>query len=225
MNTLITWMPFLLEGFLVNIGISVIAMALATFGGVVLGLGLVSPVKFLSIPCSLVVQMFRNTPWLVILFAALLLLPYEITVAGVLIPVPAWVKAVIGLAIPVAANVAQILRGAIQSIPVGQWEAAEGLGFTRRQIMWSVILPQCIRQMLPPWMNWYAILMLSTPLASVLGVREIVTSTQQAMVSADSNPDLLIPFYGFVLVLFFAFIFPISKLTRRLELKFARSRR
>lgn len=225
MNTLISWMPFLFQGFLVNIAISVSAMALGTIGGFMLGLGLVSPARLASVPSSLVVQVFRNTPWLVILFAALLLLPYEITVAGVVIPVPAWLKAVVGLAVPVAANVAEILRGAVRSIPSGQWEAAEALAFTRRQTLWMVILPQCIRQMLPPWMNWYSILMLSTPLASVLGVREIVTSTQQAMVSADSSPDLLIPFYGFALVLFFAFIFPISKLTRRLELRLARHRR
>ena len=60
------------------------------------------------------------------------------------------------------ANVAEIVRGAVRSIPAGQWEAAESLAFTRRQTIWTIILPQCVKRMLPPWMNLYAILTMAT---------------------------------------------------------------
>lgn len=69
--------------------------------------------------------------------------------------------------------------------------------------MWMIILPQCIKRMIPSWMNWYAILTMSTPVASVLGVEESVYLAAQAMVAEDSRPELLGPFYGFLLVIFF----------------------
>ena len=59
------------------------------------------------------------------------------------------------------ANVSEIVRGAVQSIPSGQWESAEALAFTRRQTLWMIILPQCVKRMLPPWMNLYAILVVA----------------------------------------------------------------
>ena len=51
--------------------------------------------------------------------------------------------------------------------------------------------------MIPPWMNWYAILSMATPLVSLLGVEEIITLSRQAMEAENNNPELLIPFYSF----------------------------
>jgi polar amino acid transport system permease protein len=80
----------------------------------------------------LVTQFFRNAPWLVLLFYSILLLPFRFEVFGVAIPFPDWLKGTLGLALPVMANVSEIVRGAIQSIPSGQWEAAHSLAFSRR---------------------------------------------------------------------------------------------
>src|SRR5690606_18177087 len=99
---------------------------------------------------------FRNAPWLVLLFYCIFLLPFEATIIGVTVPLPGWIKATIGLSLPVMANVSEIVRGAVQSVPAGQWESAEALAFSRRQTMWMIILPQCLKRMLPPWMNLYA---------------------------------------------------------------------
>jgi polar amino acid transport system permease protein len=133
-------------------------------------------------------------------------------------------KAVFGLTLPVMANISEIVRGAVISVPSGQWEAAESLGFTRRQTLYEIILPQCFKRMIPPWMNWYAILTMATPLCSLLGVEEIITLSRQAMSAEDNQPELLIPFYGFALVLFFAYCYPIARLTiwleRRVSVKF-----
>ena len=60
---------------------------------------------------------FRNAPWLVLLFYCMFLLPFQVTVFGVTIPIPDWTKATFGLALPVMANVSEIVRGAVQSIP------------------------------------------------------------------------------------------------------------
>ena len=70
--------------------------------------------------------------------------------------------------------------------------------------------------MLPPWMNWYAILTMATTLASVVGVGEVMSQTLSAT-NAEARTDLLIPIYSYVLLWFFAYCYPISLLTRRLE--------
>jgi polar amino acid transport system permease protein len=70
-------------------------------------------------------------------------------------------------------------------------------------------------------MNWYAILTMATPLCSLLGIEEIITLSRQAMESEDNHPELLVPFYGFALLLFFAYCYPIARLTMRLERKYA----
>ncbi len=221
-DIMLKWLPLLLtKGFLMNVVISFFTMLFGTIAGLFLGLGRVSDNGAVRTFSWLVVQLFRNSPWLVLLFIVMLTLPFEIRIGGAYIPVPDWMKAVFGLSLPVMANLAEIVRGAIQSVPSAQWEAAQSLAFTRRQIMWQIILPQCFKRMIPPWMNWYAIMTMATPLVSLLGVTELVTLSRQAMEAEGNNPSLLMPFFGFALLIFFIYCYPIARFTLRLESKFA----
>jgi polar amino acid transport system permease protein len=217
---LIKWTPLLAEAFLFNIMISICAMAVGTAAGVLLGLARISRHTPLRGVSWVVVQFFRNAPWLVLLFFVMYLVPFEFHVRGITLPFPDWIKASLGLALPVMANMAEIVRGAVQSIPTGQWEAARSLAFSRRQTLWLIILPQCIKRMLPPWMNWYAILTMATTLASIVGVAEMMTITGR-ITAAESRTDLLIPIYSYVLLWFFAYCYPIARWTRRLEARYA----
>lgn len=221
-QALFKWIPFVVgSGFLFNILISFFAMAIGTVLGVVLGLMQISPHQFIRIPAVIITQTFRNSPWLVLLFIVLLALPFEIKIGEFSIRIPDWMKAVFGLCLPIMANIAEIVRGAIQSVPSGQWEAAESLAFSRQQTLWQIILPQCFKRMIPPWMNWYAILTMATPLCSLLGVEEIITLSRQAIEAENNRPELLVPFYGFALAIFFAYCYPIARLTIALERRFA----
>lgn len=216
------WAPFLLtDGFLFNVLISFFAMGIGTAAGMILGFGQISVLAPLRWLCVFLTQVFRNSPWLVLLYIVLLALPYEIVIGDVIIPVPDWMKAVFGLSLPVAANISEIVRGAVLSVPAAQWEASESLAFTRRQQMWMIILPQCFKRMIPPWMNWYAILTMATPLCSLLGVEEMITLTRQAMEGTDNHPELLAPFYSFALLVFFIYCYPIARWTMRLERRYA----
>lgn len=218
-HVLYRWLPVLLRGFGFNIAISFLAMAFGTAVGVVLGLmqiSLTAPVRASS---WVLTQFFRNAPWLVLLFFCMFLLPFQFRVGSLVIPFPDWIKATFGLSLPVLANVSEIVRGAVRSIPSGQWEAAESLAFPRRQTLWMIILPQCIKRMLPPWMNLYAILTMATVLASIVGVSEMMTQAGRVL-AAEGRPDLLIPVYSFVLLCFFAYCYPIARFTVRLERKF-----
>lgn len=221
LSTLIKWMPLLLSGFFFNIIISFCAMALGTIVGTALGLGQISLMPAIKGSSWFVTQFFRNAPWLVLLFFAMFLLPFEFNLGFVVIPFPDWVKAIIGLSLPVMANVSEVVRGAIASLPSGQWEAAESLAYTRRQTLWLVILPQCVKRMLPPWMNLYSILTMATVLASVVGVSEVMTLTGEALAAEGGRTDLLAPFYSFILLIFFIYCYPIARYTVYLEKKFA----
>ena len=228
MEAIFKWMGFILwgpegelTGFALNLVISFLAMMLGTVAGAALGLMQVSLLLPVRQGSWLVTQFFRNSPWLVLLFTIMLLVPFEIDLGFVVIPVPDWIKAVIGFSLPVMANISEVVRGAVISLPSGQWESAESLAFTRRQTMWMIILPQCFKRMIPPWINWYCILAMATPLCSIMGVEESVTFTTQALNAEGDRPELIPVFYSFLLVIHFIYTYPIARWSILLEKKFA----
>jgi polar amino acid transport system permease protein len=226
-DSVMRWMPLVLlgpprefGGFALNIVVSFLAMAIGTIAGLILGLGqisLLAPIRKISWALT---QFFRNSPWLVLLFFVMLLTPFRITVLGLTIPLPAWLKATFGLSLPIMANISEIVRGAVNSIPTSQWESAESLAFTRMQTLWRIILPQCVKRMIPPWMNWYAILTMATPLISIVGVNDAMTLTQDAL-AAEQKTELLMPMYAMLLLFFFVYCYPIARWTIYLEKKYA----
>ncbi|GGK09043.1 amino acid ABC transporter permease [Pseudomonas matsuisoli] len=221
--TLVRWMPFILEGFGLNLVMSFLAMLLATLLGVPLGVAQVSRVYLVRTVAKGVTHLFRNTPWLVVLFTVMYVMPMTVDLGLTRVDISDWAKATLAFALPVMGNISEIVRGAIVSVPTGQWDSAQGLALTRRQTMTHIILPQCVKRSLPSWMNWYALLTLATPMAAILGVREAVGSAQAAMEAGGGRPDFLIPFYLFLLCLFFIYIYPIALLTKALEKKHAAS--
>lgn len=217
--TILKWTPLLGQGFALNIAMSFLAMTIGTVLGLALGLGLISvrrPVRAIS---WLITQFFRNAPWLVLLFYCILLMPFEVHIGGIIVPLPGWAKSTAGLALPVMANVAELMRGAVRSIPSGQWEASEALAFTRLQTLRLVILPQCVKRMTPPWMNLYAIVVVATPLTSIVGVSEAMTLTGDVL-SSEGRTELLVPMYLYLLTWFFIYCYPIARATVALERRF-----
>ena len=220
LDVVIKWAPLLLRGFAFNIAISLGAMALGTLAGLALGLLTLSDTRIVRGAAWGLTQFFRNAPWLVLLFFVMFLVPYQLVIGSHVIPLPDWGKAAVGFALPVMANVSEVVRGAVGSIPATQWEAAEALAFSPRQTMWRIILPQCVKRMIPPWMSIYEIVTMSTVLASVVGVSEMLTLTGQVHAAEGGRPELFAPLYGFALLCFFAYCYPIDRWTARLERRF-----
>ena len=227
LQTLIKWTPLIFfgapgefGGFTLNVGISFLAMAIGTLLGLSLGVLQLSRNIATRNLSRLLTQIFRNSPWLVLLFYAMLLIPFKVEFLGIEFGIAGWLKATIALSLPIMANVADIVRGAVGSIPTGQWESAESLAFTRHQTIWHIILPQCVKRMIPPWMNWYCILAMSTPLVSILGVNDAMTLTRDAL-AAEGRSEFLIPLYLWLMSWFFIYTYPIALYTRRLEARFA----
>lgn len=216
LSLIVKWLPLVFSGFLLNLLVSLLSMTIGTVAGVPLGLAQIARSAVIRRSASAVTQFTRNAPWLVLLFLTMFLLPFQFRLFGHSIPFPAWIKAVIGLAIPVMGNVSEIVRGGVLSIPRAQWESAESLAFSPAQTVFKIILPQALKRMLPPWMNLYAILAMATPLIAIVGVQDGLTDVRGALV-AENRTDLLLPLYATLLAMFFVYCYPIALATRVLE--------
>lgn len=216
-GALVEWAPALLTGLGQNVLISLSAMALGSVAGLLIGALNFSPLRPLA---RAWVQLFRNAPWLVLIYFTTYVFPFEVKLFGHYLSFPDWLKVTLGLALPASANVAEILRGAVGSIPATQWEAAHSLALTRAQVFTQVILPQCFKRMLPPWMNLYAIITMGTSLASLVGVHDVIDVAQIASNTVNRIPFTVLMYFS-LLALFFAWCFPISRLTQRLERRYA----
>ncbi|MAY63547.1 MAG: polar amino acid ABC transporter permease [Rhizobiales bacterium] len=216
--TLLTGSPDITSldgGFLANIAMSIIAMAIAAVGGVILGVGLIAEFSIVRHVSDVVMNVLRNSPWLVVLYAMLYLLPFEVEIFGVYVTISPFIKSVIGLSLPVAANIAEIFRGGIQAIPSAQWESARSLGYRRLQILRHIILPQALPLMIPNLMTIYAMLFIGTSLVVVTGASDILSAAK--VIIATTGSETASGFYIYILFLFFLFAFPIAILTRCLE--------
>lgn len=214
------WSPALAVGFGQNILISLLAIAIGSVLGLLIGALGVSPLWITRLPARIWVQVFRNAPWLVLIYFTTYVFPFELHIGTSWIAFPDWVKVTIGLALPASANVAEIFRGAIGSIPSTQWEASRSLAFTRGQIFRSIILPQCFKRMLPPWMNLYAVITMGTALASLVGVHDLIDTAQIASNTVNRTGFTVLIYFS-VLALFFVYCYPISRLTQYLERRYA----
>ena len=213
---LFPWFPLILKGFWLNILISVFAMAIGMVTGAVLGALQMSKVRLIVLPARVLTLFLRNSPWLVIVFYVMYLMPFEVRVGSQWISFPDWVKAVVAFSLPVTGYVSEIVRGGMRAVPTTQWEAAEALAFSPARTMFSIILPQAFKQMLPPTMNLYCSVAMATSLANIVGVQEVITITQ-TILTTETRPGLILPAYGITLALFFIYVFPISLLSRQLE--------
>ncbi|MGO4741016.1 ABC transporter permease subunit [Bosea sp. 2KB_26] len=202
-------------GFAANILISLWAMAIAAAVGAVLGIGLISQGKLIRIPSEFVMNVLRNSPWLVVLYAMLYLLPFEVTVFGATVFLSPMVKSIVGLALPVTANIAEVFRGGVEAIASGQWESARSLGYRRLQILRHIVVPQALPLMTPNLMTIYAMLFIGTSLVVVTGTSDVI-SVARTVIGSDGD-HIATAVYIFVLLLFFLFSFPIAILTRWLE--------
>lgn len=226
--TLWRWLPLILfgppgsiGGLSMNLLISFLTMTIGTVTGVTLGILLVSRNVVVAARANQFTQFFRNSPWLVLLYFATLVLPYKFHIFGLAVEFPTWIKAVIGLALPIMANIAEVTRGAIVSLPTSQWESAEALAFSRMQTFRLIILPQCVKRMTPPWMNWYAILTMATTLVSIVGMNDALTMAKQALDAEAGRTELFIPMYLMLLMLFFVYCYPIARWTQYLERRYS----
>ncbi|PZW48749.1 amino acid ABC transporter membrane protein 2 (PAAT family) [Humitalea rosea] len=201
----------LLRGISATLLASGLTIVAATVMGVLLGTILAYGWWPLRLLARLYVDILRGIPVLVLI----LFTYYGLALFG--INVPAFWAGVIALSAFATAHVAENLRGAVQSVPAGQMEAAKAIGLRFPQRLRYVVLPQAIRRMLPPWVNTGLEIVKGTTLLSVIGVVELLLSTQQIV----ARNYMIIDFYLVAGLLYLIINFSIAQLGAALERRFS----
>jgi polar amino acid transport system permease protein len=201
------FLPGLLEGALLTAEITVLgcllAVAMATFAALGKLYG-PAPVRWLA---NLYIEIFRGTSALVQLFWLFFVLPQF----G--ISLEPFTVAVLGLGLNVGAYGAECVRGAIQSVARGQWEAGTALNMTRSQMLRRIILPQAFIAMIPPWGNLFIELLKSTALVSLITLSDLAFKAQQM----NQTTMKTIPIFTLVLLIYLAMSLIITIGMRYLE--------
>lgn len=169
--------------------------------------------RVLSWPARLYIELFRNTPVLVLIiwyfFACPILVGLEI---------PAFVAVWLALSLNTSAFFAEIFRAGLQSLPRGQWEAAKALGMTYGWQMRIVILPQVFRRMIPALTNRWIEMVKLTSLAATIAYPELLHTARQ-IATAYYNP---LESFSLAALIYFGVIFPMSRMTWWLERRLSR---
>jgi len=172
---IVKYFPVLLGGLKMTLFISGLATVLGIIIGLMAGLARVSKNKFINLISSIYVQIVRGIPLLVFLL-------YIYFGFGSFIDISALLAAIIGLGVFSGAYVAEIVRGGIESIPKGQWEAAQSVGLSYRQQMRLIILPQALRAILPALAGQFIILIKDSSLVSVISIVELTLISKNLVV-------------------------------------------
>jgi len=213
---MIDWSGYLLlifQGALVTLELTILGSVLALIMAFLAGLGRLSRFFAIRTLATVYIEFFRGTSIFVQLFWVYFVLPF----AGVtLSPLQAGVMA---LGLNVGAYGAEVVRGAIKSVPREQYEACVALNLSRFQRMRYIILPQALPLMLPTFGNNAIELLKGTAVVSLISLSDM---TFQAQVVRAQTGSTLIPF-ATILVLYFAMAWVISFLMRRLERRVTRN--
>jgi polar amino acid transport system permease protein len=204
-------LPFLWQGLLVTIHVSLLSVALSLAAGLLLGLALTFGNRLVCWPIRIFTDVIRGIPILVLLFLIYYLLPF----IGI-DTTPYW-SGVLALSVFKTAHTIEIVRGSIQSVPHGQFDAGKAIGLTFWQRMLYVAFPQALRRFLPPWINSVADTVKGSALVSLLGVVDLMLAVQQVV----GRTYVAMPVYVLGALLYFAINYTLSSLSRRLESRFA----
>jgi cystine transport system permease protein len=204
--------PLLYAGLVFTVPLTLVSFAIGLALAFIVALTRLFGPKWSVAIVRFYVWLFRGSPLLVQLFVIFYGLP---NVGIVLDPLMA---AIIGFSLNVGAYNSEVIRGVIESIPKGQWEAAYSMGMTRAQALRRAILPQAARVALPPLSNSFIALVKDTSLAAVLTVPEIFQAAQR-IASVTYEPLIL---YTEAALIYLVFSSVLSSAQVRLERRFGR---
>lgn len=183
-NFILRELPFLLQGSIITIQLTVITLCLGTFLGIVLAFCKISTNPIVNTIATIYTWIFRGTPLLLQLFFFYYALP------GMGITMTAFTAAVLGLSLNCGAYMAEIIRGGILAIDKGQFEASKALGFTYFQTMIKIILPQTFRVIIPPVGNEFIAMLKDTSLVSSIAMTELMRTTTNISSATFKYPEM-----------------------------------
>jgi len=171
-DVIVKYIPLLLQGMKLTFQLTIIAVTIGTFIGLMFSLFRISKFKPISWVAKGYVDFFRGTPLLVQIFLIHFGFPQLLGMNSF----PAYLSGTIALSLNSGAYIAEIFRGGIQSIHRGQMEAARSLGMSYAQAMTYIILPQAFKRSIPPLGNEFIAMLKDSSLVSVIALQELMMS-------------------------------------------------
>ncbi|MFV0558182.1 MAG: amino acid ABC transporter substrate-binding protein/permease [Enterococcus sp.] len=200
----------LLEGLWNTIALALISFALALVVGVIFGLMSVAPIKAVRTIAAIYVDVIRGIPMMVLAFFIFFGLSDAIGYT-----IPDFAAGIITLTLNASAYIAEIVRGGIKAVPVGQMEASRSLGLSYNRTMQKIILPQAIRIMLPSFINQFVISLKDTTIISVIGVVELLQTGKIIVARTMESTSV----YFIIAIMYLVVITALTRLAKVLEKK------
>jgi His/Glu/Gln/Arg/opine family amino acid ABC transporter permease subunit len=202
-------------GLFLTLVIAVVGIVASLPIGIVLALGRRSNMPVVSAVCVAFIELWRGVPLITVLFMASVMFPLFMPEG---LTFDKLLRALIGVTMFSAAYMAEVIRGGLQAIPRGQYEAAQALGLSFWKSMGLIILPQALKLVIPGIVNTFIGLFKDTTLVLIIGLFDLLGMVQLA----GSNPDWLgfsHEGYVFAAFVFFIFCFSMSRYSQHLEKK------
>ncbi|PNT90657.1 amino acid ABC transporter permease [Clostridium thermosuccinogenes] len=205
----------LFEGLMITARIAFISIIIGSLLGIVLGVIWTSKSKWIRSICRIYLELFRIIPILVWLF----IMYFGVTTA-LNIDLSGETVSVIVFTLWGAAEMGDIVRGALESLPKHQIESGKAIGLSFWGLYRYILIPQAVRRMLPGAINLATRMVKTTSLVVLIGVIDVIKVGQQIIeYSRIEVPTASFWVYGFVFILYFAICYPLSKISRKLENK------
>lgn len=207
----------LCQGLWVTLRIALMAMIFSIILGFILGMIMTSKNKVVKLICRIYLEIVRIMPQLVLLF-----LVYFGAAKHLGMNMPGELAAVIVFTFWGTAEMGDLVRSALISIPKHQYESGYGLGLTKLQVFIYIIFPQTIRRLLPSAINLLTRMIKTTSLVVLIGVVEVVKVGKQIIDALRyTASDSALWVYGAIFLMYFAICFPFSRLSAFLGKKLA----
>ena len=202
-------------GLLVTLVLGCTGIALAFPLGIILALGRRSNLPVISMMCTLFIEFIRGVPLITLLFFGMVMLPLFLPEG---IDMDGLARVLVAVTLFQSAYMAEVIRGGLQAIPQGQYEAARSIGLSYWQMNMKVVLPQAIRISIPSIVNTSIGLFKDTTLVIIVGLLDLLGIGRGAL--ADTTwLGLAYEVYFFVSLVFFIFTFAMSRYSLYLEKK------
>jgi polar amino acid transport system permease protein len=203
----IAFLPALLKGAQLTVLLTFAIFVLAVVLGLLVALGRLSHYRLVRMPLTVYVEFIRSTPGLVQIYYIFYVLPFF---GFTLDAIPAGIA---GLSLNYAAYLSEVFRSGIQSVPVTQREAATTIGLSKFQALRFVILPQAVRAVLPPIVNYLLMLFKDTSLLSVITIQELLFSGLLLAATTFKHHIILTE----IAIIYFVICYPFALLATYLE--------
>jgi general L-amino acid transport system permease protein len=202
-------------GLMVTLIISLVGIICSIPIGILLALGRQSKLPIIKTLCVMFIELWRAVPLITVLFMASIMLPLFMP-AGM--TVDKLLRALVGVTLFASAYLAEVVRGGLQALPRGQYEAGASLGLGYWQRIYLIILPQALKHVIPGIVNNFIALFKDTSLVSIVGIFDLLNTVQSASSDIDwASPTQAVTGYVFAAFMFWVFCFAMSRYSLWME--------